>query len=95
MVTTSYDNRALGYLIGRQVAVMLTDQADGFTATLEAFDYPWVRLHHDDGRIACYPYQQIRLLALPGDAAGISRQPPVRERLPDADYAPFSRGEHR
>ena len=95
MVTTSYDNRALGYLIGRQVAVLLMGQEDGFTATLEAFDYPWVRLHHDDGRIACYPYQQIQWLALPGDAAGISGQPPVRERQPDTDYRPLSRGEYR
>lgn len=71
MFTSSVDNRALGYLVGKRVVVLLSGETEGFTAALEAFDYPWIRLHHDDGRIACYPYQQIRLLALPQDAAGL------------------------
>ncbi|HEU4753422.1 MAG TPA: hypothetical protein VFU47_09980 [Armatimonadota bacterium] len=72
MLAKNYDNRALGYLIGKRVVVLLAGETEGFTAALEAFDYPWVRLHHEDGRVACYPYQEIRLLALPEDAVGVS-----------------------
>jgi hypothetical protein len=59
-------NEIMRDLIGQRVEVWSvgTDMAYHDTGTLEAFEYPWIRLRSDSDEVMCFPVHNVRLVKL-------------------------------